>query len=580
MNSSRRSFLAIMGLAIAGSVVLFVAGGPVPELVTQISEVAPPAQVVGSVQVTLASSTTKQKWLEAAAAAFNAKNIKTSAGKPIELSLKGVLSGASMQQILDGKLKPVVWSPGEETWIEQFREKWALKEPRAAMSEACKPTVYTPMGLAMWRPMAEALGWPAKKIGWKSIIELANDKQGWGRYGHPEWGRFKLGHANPQYANAGLLFFASSIYAITGKTRGLDSKAIYDPAVETALRALGQNTTKYGMVSTDLLDLMARYGPQFLHAASAFEEGTVRLNVERGKDLRWPMAFVFPAEGTFWGDHPYCILDGTPWVNGEQVEAAKIFRDFLISKEGQSLAPASYLRPLDATIAVDKTLGAATGTDPAARPETVSPLESPDAKTSAAIIDQFLTTKRKATVLLVLDVSGSMSGKSIRAATEATDAFLKRLYPKDRVGLLAFNSETTTISGFRQVSDVSETLSQRVLNLMAGGGTNLYGSVCAAVTMMNAERRKDEIAGENRLYGIIVLSDGADTEGNVSETRMFQSCLPSGPEVEHARLFTIAFGESSAPEVLDRMARVTGGSMFKADAESIDAAYLKISAEQ
>ena len=575
MKHSRQSFLAIMGLAIAGSVALYAFRDMAP-LPADIQALVAPAPV----EVTIASSVTKQKWLEAAAAAFEAEGAKTSDGAPIQIKIKGVLSGESMLQILDGKLHPVVWSPGENTWIEQFRSRWQAKESRSAMSEPCKPTVYTPMGIAMWRPMAEALGWPSKKIGWKTLIDLAADEHGWASFGHPEWGRFKLGHASPQYSSAGLLFFSSAIYAITGKTRGLDTKEIYGPAVESALRALAQNTSKYGMISTDLLNLMARNGPQFLHAASAFEEGVVRVNIERSKDLRWPLVFLFPADGTFWGDHPYCILDGASWVNKEQVEAAQAFRDFLTAKEGQSLAVASYLRPLDQSIAIDSSLSLANGTDPAVRLQDVPPLEFPDAKASAAIIDQFLVTKRKATILIVLDVSGSMSGPSIRAATEATNAFLKRLYPQDRVGLITFNDQVTTISDIELVSTVSESLSQRVLNLASGGGTNLYGSICAAETIIAEARHKDQIAGDSRLYGIVVLSDGADTTGVMSENRMFDTCLPSGPEVEGARLFTIAFGAEANVDVLSRTAQVTGGGMFKADAESVDAAYVKISAEQ
>ncbi len=571
MKRSRRTFFAIMTLAIAGSGALLAFCGGMP-----------PALHAGlePVHLTIATSVTKQKWLEAAAGVFRTKNIMTGTGKPIDVEIKGVLSGDSMLRILDGKLQPVVWSPGENTWVGQFNDRWLQKQSHAAMSEPCKPTIYTPMGIAIWRPMAEALGWSGKKVGWKAIIDLANDPQGWARYGHPEWGRFKLGHANPQYSSNGILFLASAIYAITGKTQGLEAQDIYEPRVEQALRTLAQNTSKYGMISTDLLNLMAKNGPQFLHAASAFEEGVVRLNAERGKDLRWPMVFLFPADGTFWSDHPYCILDGTSWVSAEQAEAARLFGDFLRSPEQQSLAVANYLRPLNANVAVASPLDSSNGTDPAARPQTVAPLGLPDAKTSAAIIDQFLVTKRKATILLVLDVSGSMGGQSIRAATEAASAFLKRLYPSDRVGLMVFNDTITTVSGFEQVSGVSESLSRRVLNLTADGGTNLHGAVCAAETMIEEARRKDQSAGENRLYGIVVLSDGADTAGTISENRMFQTCLPSGPEAENVRLYTIAFGEGANADALGRMAQVTGGAMFKADTGSVDAAYVKISAEQ
>jgi Ca-activated chloride channel family protein len=518
--------------------------------------------------------------MEAAVQAFAAKNMRTSSGSPIEIKVTGVLSGDSMQQILDGRLKPVAWSPGEVSWIDQFRTRWKQSHSRPAIADACPATVYSPMGIAMWRPMAEALGWPAKKISWRTIIDLAGDQEGWARYGHPEWGSFKLGYPHPQYSSAGFLFLTSAIYATAGKTSGLTSGLVYEPAVEKSLVALAHNTSKYGLLSTELLTLMAQQGPAFLHAVSAFEEGAVRLNVERASELRWPIVFVFPQEGTFWGDHPFCILDGADWVTPEQQEAARLFRDFLLGGEMQSQAVKNYLRPVDPRLPIASPLSAENGTDPDATPQNVPALAIPDANTSAAIIDQFLVTKRKATILLVLDVSGSMSGASMRAAIESTNAFLRRLYPQDRVGLYIFNDKITKLSDVAQVSVSAEALSRQVLNLMAGGGTNLHGAVCAAEAAMNEIRKSDRLAAENRLYGIVVLSDGADTTGSISEGRMFETCLPSGPESDGTKVFTIAFGDQANKPLLARIASVTGGGMFAADASSIDTAYVRISAEQ
>ena len=578
MNRTRRTFLAMTVITAAGIAAMVVAsnrnlpgtGGG------KIADILGPEPV----QVSIASSVTKNRWLEAVAAEFVAQNAKTKSGKPIDIKIKGVLSGASMQNILDGKLRPVVWSPGDGSWIAQFGARWPGQHNRPAMTRPCTPTIRTPSGLAMWRPMAEALGWPNKKIGWKTIIDLATDPKGWAGHGHPEWGKLKLGYTHPQYSNAGLLFLTSAIYGVTGQTGSLTAEQVYDPRVEQALRAIAQNTSKYGMVTTDLFDMMARHGPDFLHVVSAFEEGTVRLNLERGKDLRWPLVFIFPSEGTFWSDHPYCVLDGTEWVSEEQAGAARQFLDFLLAKEQQSLAVQYLLRPLDANLPTGALLTAENGTDPSARPETVPPFQVTDAATSAAIIDQFLTTKRKATILLVLDVSGSMAGKSIRAATEATAAFLKRLDPRDEVGLMVFNDKITMVSEVQQVSVVAEGLSQRVLQLVSGGGTNLHGAVCTAARKLNQIRSAEEASGENRLYGIILLSDGADTTGEISENRMLQTCLPSSLEAGGTKVFTIAFGESANRDVLSRIGQVSNGAMFEADAASIDQTYLKIAAEQ
>ena len=578
MNRTRKTFLAIMGLTAAGAVAIISGSGHNPISSGSINL----ANIVAGqpVQVTIASSVTKKKWLEAAAKEFSAQGIKTKSGKAIGIEVNGVLSGDSLLNLLSGKLQPVVWSPGEDSWTAQFRDRWNERGNRPAMSESCKPTIYTPAGLAMWRPMAEALGWPNGKIGWKTVIDLAADPQGWERYGHPEWGKLKLGHTHPQYSSAGLLFLASVVYGITGQTHDLNASQIYDKRVEQALSALAQNTSKYGMVTTDLFSLMARQGPDYLHAVAAFEEGVVRFNMEHAAELRWPLAFVFPSEGTFWSDHPYCILDGTGWVSSEQAEAARLFLDFLRAKEQQNLAVQFMLRPLDSKVAVGAPLTLENGTDPTVRPETVPAFEMPDARTSAAIIDQFRATKRKATALLVLDVSGSMEGPAIRSATDATAEFLKRLDPRDEVGLVIFNNAVTVVSEVQPASVVAEGLSEKVRNLVAGGGTNLYGALCYAETKVEERKRADLAKGENRLYGIIVLSDGSDTAGEVSETKMFQTCLPATVEANGTKVFTIAFGEGANKDVLSRIAHVSGGAAYDANAASIDQTYLKISAEQ
>ncbi len=574
--SSRRNFLAILigaGL-IGGAIYTFglKEGGGLG--LPQITGGGEP------VSITVSSAVTKSKWLAAGVAEFKAAGITTADGRPIEIATSNVLSGQSMLEIASEQLQPVVWSPGELTWVDQLNERWNRGHPKPIASQPCEPTVLTPVGLAMWRPMAEALGWPDKPVSIKALIELANDPEGWKRYGHPEWGRLKLGHTHPQYSSAGLLFLAQSIYATLGKTVGMTTDDVYAPAVESALGTLAQNTTKYGMVTTDLLANMARGGPAFLHVTSAFEEGAVRFNVERQAELRFPLAFIFPQEGTFWSPQPYCILDGAPWVDAAEAEAAKLFLDFLRGDKVQGLASANYVRPFSGAANPGGGLTVENGTDPAATPTTVPDMDIPSPAVSEAIIDQFLTTKRKATILLVLDTSGSMQGERIKTATEATAEFLKRLDPRDRVGLVSFSTNVTLAEPVADVSGVAETLRNRVLGLVADGDTNLNGAVCAATQLLGQEAARDRAAGDNRLYGVVLLSDGMDTVGQISQTRMFQTCLGTGEGVEGTKFFVIGLGEGTDEELLKRLAAETNGTYFTADPASIGQAYLRISAEQ
>jgi Ca-activated chloride channel family protein len=415
-------------------------------------------------------------------------------------------------------------------------------------------------------------------VGWDTIVALAADPDGWASYGRPEWGAFRFGHTHPAYANSGLLSMTSFVYGIVGGSDQLTGAQVYE--AEDAMRALELNTSKYGRQSPALLDLMAREGPSYLHAAAVPEADVVRFNIERGDELQFPLAFIFPSGGTIWADHPYCILDNADWVTAEQAEGAQLFLDYLLASEQQSLAIDNYLRPLDVSIPLHAPMDLANGTDPRISPETVRSLPSPDAEVSAAVIDLFAITKRKATIIIVLDVSGSMEGEKIKSATAATVEFLSRLDPNDEVALMTFSSDVVLLSEPERVGDVVETLSNRVNGLIADGNTALYGAVCEATALAAELKMADEEAGESRLYGVVLLSDGEDTVGDPTGNQMFIHCLPANAEADGVKIYPIAFGESAAEDVLAQIAAVTGGRMFTAEPASISNIYISISAEQ
>ncbi|MBP8000917.1 MAG: VWA domain-containing protein [Chloroflexi bacterium] len=543
-------------------------------------EVASTSLPADTIVVTLESSNTKQNWVDQVVAKFNSEQHQTAAGNLIVVQVKHGTSGDAMNAILDGTLQPTAWSPGDQSWVEQANQTWRDRTNKPLASQTCQPTVLAPIGFAMWQPMAETLGWPEQPIGWDTIVELAADPNGWATHNRPEWGLFRFGHTHPAYANSGLLAMTSFVYGIAGQAETLTAAQVYDPAIEEAMRTLARNTAKYGRQAPALLELMAQEGPSYLHAAAVPEAEAIRFNVERGSELAFPLAFIFPSGGTIWADHPYCILDNADWVSDEQAEGAQIFLDFLHERTQQEMAMDNYLRPLDTDIPLRDPFTLANGTDPNASPATIPALPSPDAQLSEAIIDLFQLTKRKATVVLVLDVSGSMEGDPIRTATEATAEFLSRLDPNDEVAILIFNDTVVTLAEPSRVGDVVEGLAARVTTLVAGGNTALYDAVCTASELVNSQRQEDIQNGETRLYGIVLLSDGEDTVGRVSEGLMFSTCLPANAEADGVKIYPIAFGASADESVLSRMARVTGGRLFTADAASISNVYISISAEQ
>ena len=537
-------------------------------------EKAPP----GSLEITFYTSNTKETWVDAVTEKFHAAQIKTASGKPIFVHVTHVTSGGSQLDILNGKIQPTVWSPGDQSWVDGANQVWQDRTGHKLVTDACPATVYAPIGFGMWRPMAEALGWPDTPISWDTIVTLAADPNGWATYNHPEWGQFKFGHTHPDYSNAGLLIMTALAYDTIGTTSGLTPEQVKSDAVVEAFRKVELNTYHYGVQSRDLTPIMARRGPSYLHAINTSEAEVIRTNRELGDQMRFPFVFVFPAKGTFWTEQPYCIVNES-WVSDEQREAAEIYRDYLLAPEQQAMAVDGGLRPVDPSIPLHSPLALADGTDPNVTPDQVPALASPSAEAAGAVKDVFHLTKKKATIVIVLDTSGSMEGEKIKTAVEATAGFLKRLEKDDEVYVLPFNENVRELDPGGRAGDVAERLDDSVLGLYAEGGTALYDAVCAAVDKVAELRAAHEAAGEKRLYGIVVLSDGQDTASAMTENDMF-GCLPSGEDVEGVKVFTIAYGEDADTDVLQRIANRTNGKTFSGDPDTIERVYTAISAEQ
>jgi Ca-activated chloride channel family protein len=267
-------------------------------------------------------------------------------------------------------------------------------------------------------------------------------------------------------------------------------------------------------------------------------------------------------------------------VTEEQAEGAAVFRDYLLAREQQALAIDNRLRPLDGSIPLHAPIDLGSGTDPRVTTDVVAALPSPDDEVSAAVIDMFLLTKRKATVVVALDVSGSMAGEKIETATTASREFLHRLDAEDEVAVLTFNSDVVYLSDPRLAGEIVEVLSPQISTLEARGNTALYEAVCRATMLIDELQAEDESHGESRLYGIVLLSDGKNTMERITKGEMFANCLPTNAEADGVKVFPIAFGSDADKTLLQEIASVTGGRMWTADPDSIGDVYFSISAEQ
>ena len=460
----------------------------------------------------------------------------------------------------------------------------------------------SPIVIAMWKPMAQVLGWPGKPIGWADILAVSRDPAGWGKHDHPEWGAMKLGHTHPEYSNSGLLSALAIAYAGAKTTRGLTAAAL--PAVEPFMAGVEDAIVHYGTSTGFFSDKMVERGPSYLSAAVLYENLVIE---SYAKQRSLDLVAIYPQEGTFWSDHPYCVLDA-PWVTAEQRDAAGAFLAFLKARPQQERAMALGFRPVDPAIKIGAPIDAAHGVDPL-QPQTL--LEVPDAPTLQAVLDAFKRTKKAADVVvvfdksgsmqgrpmteakagakaflstldallatwrrtkkpadvvLVFDKSGSMAGRPLDEAKRGAKAFLATLDDRDQVTLMFFDRTVYPPFGPRELGKAKAELASRIDGISAGGGTALYDATLAARRLLDA-RRKEQV---RRIRAVLVMTDGADTNSSHS---LDDTVRGLHGEDGGVAVFTLGYGDEPNQAALGAIANAGAGSFSKGDVDTIVAVF-------
>jgi Ca-activated chloride channel family protein len=295
--------------------------------------------------------------------------------------------------------------------------------------------------------------------------------------------------------------------------------------------------------------------------------------------LHFPLAAIYPDDGTFWVENPYCVLHTADWVSEEQIEAALIFRDYLLSSEQQALAVDWGLRPDDPDVSLNTPIDHDHGAVPSITMTDVPHLAYPSDEVISHILDMWHQVKKKSTVVLLLDTSGSMRGDKIKSAMDGAATFINQMYPEDELFVVTFSDAVFELPTAGEVGDIAESLKSHLRGLYADGGTALHEAMIYSVDRIQRLQLEDEEEGENRLYGIVLLSDGRnEITGGPSESDML-SHLPSGTEASGVKIYTIAYGDDADLDLLTTLANRTNGKQFSGNVEDIEAVYFLISSE-
>lgn len=557
------------------------------------------------VQVPAAVSSEKIELLTDLATTFNESEDARVGDRCVAVEVTSVASGAATTQLAEGwdteadGPAPVIWSPAASSWGRILNQRLEVAGEAPMAPEDPTPFMLTPLVIAMPEPMAEALGYPEEPIGWSDIAELARSDAGWGDFGHPEWGAFRLGKTNPNFSTSGLNALIAQTYAATGTTEGLSGEDLDNPQVVQYGTDIESSVVHYGDITMTFLNNWFRADRRgtaltYASAVAVEEKSVIDYNAgnpdgvlsqgEEPRPPRVPLVAIYPEEGTLYSDNPFFVLDAD-WVDEDQRRGAELFGEYVQRPENQERVLESGFRPGNPEVALGAPVEAASGVDPD-QPTTL--LEVPDGAVMVDLLDTWARQRKGARVLLVLDVSGSMSEPADPAEPQgptrldlAKDAVVEALddfKAEDLVGLRTFTTDdvgTPIITDLEPLAPVGpnrEALASEVSGLIPQRGTPLYEVTADSYEQMLAEYDPELI------NAVILLTDGQNDDGDPDDDRrQFEELIRTvteGSEGENSRpvrIFTVAYGTEADPTELRSIAEASNATAYVAtDVATID----------
>jgi Ca-activated chloride channel family protein len=537
---------------------------------------APPADP-NTVELLFTYGSEKEKWLEEVTKTFNASAPKTAGGKAITVKLSAMGSGECIEGLLSETTKAHLTSPASGAYMTLGNDESQAKTGKPLVGPA-KNLVLSPVVIAMWKPMAEALGWGKKPVGWADILAVVRNKDGWASVGHPEWGAFKFGHTHPEYSNSGLIAVLAEIYAATGKTENLTAADVTAPKTADFLREIERAVVHYGSSTGFFGRTLFENGPQYLSAAVLYESVVIESYGPKYKEkLPFPVVAIYPKEGTFWSDHPVAVVN-RPWVTADHKEAAEKYIEFLMKPEQQLKAAKHGFRPGVEKIKPEEVLAefkkeykvdspAQLGID---LTEPRQLLDIPTAAVMAESLKLWKTNKKHARIVLVFDRSGSMNlGGRLTNAKKGAREIIASLSDQDQMAILTFSTTATWVEKGITLKEGREKLNGIVNNIFAEGETALYDSIEMAFDQiqMNPDPKV--------IQAIVVLTDGEDNKSKLMLKGLVAKVKGDG-EKKNVRIFTIAYGAEASKKDLEEISKATQARSYEGTVENIRAIFKDI----
>lgn len=276
--------------------------------------------------ILLVTSATKKDWLQDQIERFN----ETNKGQ-MEVKIDFIETREALQNILNGKTKPILWAPSSPLWSLRLGDAWTEKhpgDPLLDMSDSTSFRTYlrTPIVFLTTRERYEFL---KPRLGgaqsWEAIRKLSTGEE------KTPWGTLRYAYADPLNANSGFLTLAGLLADYAAKTGKMGDINIVASSPE------------FGRFLTDLgkafvYDEPVKEGSSALHKAfiedptrydfiSTYESNALKAVAENPK-----FVIIYPNPTTV-AEQSIVLLTGGDWVTPDQRAVAMRFLDYLGGKD-------------------------------------------------------------------------------------------------------------------------------------------------------------------------------------------------------------------------------------------------------
>ncbi|MFM6189022.1 vWA domain-containing protein [Planktothrix sp.] len=150
---------------------------------------------------------------------------------------------------------------------------------------------------------------------------------------------------------------------------------------------------------------------------------------------------------------------------------------------------------------------------------------------------------------LILDHSGSMSGKPLETVKQAAIELVDRLKPGDRISIIAFDHRAKVLIPNQDIKDL-ENIKHKINSLRTSGGTAIDEGLKLGIEELG--KGKSE-----RISQAFLLTDGENEHGDNNRCLKLAKLAAS----YNLTINTLGFGEDWNSDVLEEIADAAGGSL-------------------